>query len=164
VTRTFDPRFLDFLEQRVREGWRREVWRIVLGDTDPLRPNERGARWNPPGVEALYCSLELETAQAEIDYLVSRQSIPVRKRQAVRLKVELSRVVDLSDPAEIEEFGLTESDIPGGEHAKTQIVGRAVAWLGCGGLLVRSVRHVGTNLVIFTNRMDPKDSVELAES
>lgn len=164
MSRTFDPRFLDFLEGRVREQWPREVWRIVLGTTDPLRPNERGARWNPPGVEALYCSLELETARAEIDNLIARQSIPIRRRREVRLKVDLRGVVDLSDPTGIEEFGVMEPDISGGEHTGTQMVGRAVAWLGYGGLLVRSVRYDGTNLVVFTNRMDPGDSVEVVQS
>ena len=48
----FDPTFLDSLEARASKGWSGVVWRAVIGDTDPLRANIRGGRWNPPGIEA----------------------------------------------------------------------------------------------------------------
>lgn len=163
MSRTFDPLFLDYLETRVLPEWRGSVWREVLGDTDPLRPNQRGARWNPPGIEALYCSVSYETAAAEIDHLISLQSIPVSKRRRVQLEVALTRVVDLRETSGLVEFGMDRPDRVGNALDAPQLVGRAVAWLGCAGLLVHSVRHTGENLVIYTNQMTANDMVEISQ-
>ena len=70
---TFDPHLLDALEASTLEAVRGMVWRQILEPTSVLRPNQRGARWNPPGTEALYCSLDPATAAAEIDHLFSVQ-------------------------------------------------------------------------------------------
>lgn len=158
---TFDPALLDFLESRVLEKWEDTPWREVLGDIDPLRPDLRGARWNPPGLEALYCSLTRETAKAEVDHLVSLQSVPIRRRRSVGLDVELTRVVDLQDLRGLGHFGIEQPDLSGDDVAPPRLIGHAVAWLGCAGLLVPSVRHSGVNLVIYTNQMAPSDRVEL---
>lgn len=162
MARTFDPELLDFLESRAVGEWTALVWREVLRDADPLRPNQRGARWNPPGVEALYCSLLPETAEAEIDYIVSLQPVPVRKRRKVRLEVELAGVIDLSDLAPLEAFGMDRAGLLGRNVDAPRTVGSAVSWLGYAGLLVPSARHAGTNLVIYANQMAPTDQVELA--
>lgn len=158
---TFPPELLDLLESRAIAVWSGLVWREALGDTDPLRPNHRGARWNPPGVEALYCSLLEDTAKAEVDFLLSLQSVPVRKRRSVQLDVELTRVVDLADLSPLASFGLASADLLGPTVVAPRFVGRAVSWLGCAGLLVPSARHSGSNLVIYTNQMSPTDRVEL---
>jgi RES domain-containing protein len=158
---TFDPELLDFLESCVLDTWAGTPWREVLGDLDPLRPNLRGARWNPPGVEALYCSLTRETARAEVDHLVSLQSVPVRRRRSVQLDVELTRVVDLQDLGGLGPFGLEKSELTGRDVAAPRSIGHAVSWLGCAGLLVPSVRHSGINLVVYTNQMAPSDRAEL---
>lgn len=164
MTHTYDPRFLDLLEARALPEWSGEVWRQVLGGSDPRRPNQRGARWNPPGVEALYCSLERATAVAEIDHLLSLQPVPVLKpRSTVQLAVRLTRVVDLLDGAWLEGLEFDRLDIVGEQYESPQLVGRAVAWLGCAGLLVPSARRDGANLVIFTNQMSADDYVELVD-
>lgn len=62
--RPFPPALLDALEAREMSDWHATAWRHVFEGTRPLRPNERGARWNPPGTEALYCSLDADTAIA----------------------------------------------------------------------------------------------------
>jgi RES domain-containing protein len=163
VAPTFAPELLDFLESRAIERWTGSVWRDVLGDTDPLRPNQRGARWNPPGVEALYCSLAKVTATAEIDFLLSLQSVPVRRRRSVRLEVELTRVVDLADLAPLASFGIERPDLLGHAVDRSRLIGNAVSWLGCSGLLVPSARHSGANIVIYTNQMAPTDRVEITK-
>jgi hypothetical protein len=53
VSTIYAPELLDALET-VAKPWRGSVWRQVIGDLDPTRPNVRGARWNPAQVEALY--------------------------------------------------------------------------------------------------------------
>jgi len=158
---TFDPALLDFLESCVLDTWEGTVWREVLGDGDPVRPNLRGARWNPPGVEALYCSLTRETAAAEVDHLVSLQSVPVRRRRSVQLGVGLTRVVDLQDLGGLGPLGIEKARLTGTGVEVPRWLGHAVSWLGCAGLLVPSVRHSGTNLVIYTNQMAPSDRAEL---
>jgi len=161
VTRTFDPRFLDLLEENVVPSWSGRVWRQVLGNSDPLRANLRGARWNPPGTEALYCSLSPDTAEAEIDYLLSRQPVPTQEaRVTIELTVDLTRVVDLQQIEPLEAFGIQRPDIVGMQYESPQLIGRAVAWLGCAGLLIPSARHPGSNLVIFTNAMAPGDTID----
>lgn len=162
VSPTFDPEFLDFLEARAVDHWEGVVWRQVIGSSDPLRPNQRGARWNPPGLEALYCSLAEDTASAEIDFLISLQPVPIRKsRISIELEVNLTRVIDLRDASGLDAFGIERADFAGETHQVTRPIGRAVAWLGCAGLLVPSARHPGSNLVIFTNEMDPSDGIEV---
>lgn len=164
MAHTYDPRFLDLLERYAIPIWSGDVWRQVLGDSDPLRPNQRGGRWNPAGVEALYCSLQRETAVAEIDHLVSLQPVPVLKARAtVKIAARLTRVVDLRERAWLEELGMDGLDIVGEQYESPQLVGRAVAWLGCAGLLVPSARHPGANLVVFTNQMDPDDTMDIIE-
>jgi RES domain-containing protein len=161
VAATFAPELLDFLESRAVETWTGALWREVPGDTDPLRPNQRGARWNPPGVEALYCSLLKRTAAAEIEFLLSLQSVPVRRRRSVHLEVELTRVVDLVDLAPLASLGIDAADLLGAAVDQSRMLGHAVSWLGCTGLLVPSARDAGANSVIYTNQMAPTDRVDI---
>jgi len=62
--RPYDPSLLDAIEERLVE-WSGMVHRQVFEGTDVLRANVRGGRWNPPEVEAVYCSLQSRTAAAE---------------------------------------------------------------------------------------------------
>lgn len=79
---TFDPHLLDALEASTVDTVHGMVWRQILEPTSVLRPNQRGARWNPSGTEALYCSLDPATAAAEIDHLVSVQPVPITRPKA----------------------------------------------------------------------------------
>lgn len=93
--RPFDPSLLDSIEQSVVE-WSGMAYRQMFARTDVLRANIRGARWNPPGEEAVYCSLHPRTAAAENDHLIARQPVPIRKpRVTHELSVTLARVADL---------------------------------------------------------------------
>ena len=162
MAHTFDPDFLDQLEALTNDSWDGVVWRQVFGSSDPLRPNQRGARWNPPGLEALYCSLTEETATAEIDFLLSRQPVRIRKaRVSVELKATLTRVVDLRDSTVLSPFGIERGDLISASYETTRLIGRAVAWLGCAGMLVLSARHDGSNLVVYTNMMATQDVLEV---
>ena len=150
---TFDPHLLDALEKcgadAPMEG---TVWRQILEPTSVLRPNIRGARWNPPGVEALYCSLDAATAAAEIDHLLNSQPIPItRERRTHAVEVRLSRVVDIRHCAHYV-FDFHDQDA-------CEEVGAAVCWLGYSGLLVPSLRAAGDNLVIYVAQIEPDDHV-----
>lgn len=161
MERPFSPQLLDMLESRLRHDWSGKAWRQVFEGTPPLRPNIRGSRWNPPDVEALYCSLEPETAAAEIDYLISLQPVPIlRPRSTFGLDVTLSKLVDLSGSHDLADDGPLIVNLTTDDGGVSQGVGAAVAWLGYGGLLVPSARCEGTNLVIFVNNLEPDDHLE----
>jgi RES domain-containing protein len=161
VERPFSPELLDALESKVRLDWSGRVWRQVFDGTPPLRPNVRGSRWNPPDVEALYCSLEPETTAAEIAYLISLQPVPIRRsRVTFALDVALAKLVDLSDSLGSSNDGPLDMNLMNDDSGVSQDVGAAVAWFGYGGLLVPSMRCEGTNLVIFVNNLEPDDVVQ----
>lgn len=164
----YPPALLDGLEEHTVTNWDSEVYRQVFEGTPSLRTNTYGARWNPPGVEALYACVVEEAATAEIDHLVSLQPIPIsRTRVTYRLRAQLTDVVDLSDKNDLlavgECIGLTEADLSADDDASIvlcQMVGGAASWLGRGGLLVPSARHASTNVVIVLNSLGPDDLVE----
>lgn len=158
----FDPRLLDALEaSEVGVVVRGTVWRQILDPTSVMRPNQRGARWNPPGAEALYCSLNPETAAAEIDNLVNRQPVPItRERRTYAIEVRLERVIDLRPTPWAATFNY-DYDI--NSLANCQEIGGAVSWLGISGLIVPSLRRDADNLVVFVANLEPDDAVNATE-
>lgn len=161
-TGPFDPNLLDALESLTIPSWEGEAWRVVVSGTEPLRTNARGARWNPADVEVLYCSLDPAIARREVEHLLSRQPIIVRKPLLEhKLGVRLTRVVDLSGAEQLSRIGFDLSDINQDNPAIPQRIGAAVDWLECAGLLVPSVRGSATNLVILVNRLGSGDRFDV---
>lgn len=153
----FDQELLDAIAALRPITFEGTVWRHMFGDNPPELANTGGARWNPPGVDAIYTSLERGTAIAEGDYRLGIESIRPRvKRTVYQMNVSLASVVDLADAIARRRVGLAEADLSAPGMAKTSIVGGAVDWLGHDGLLVRSVRADGVNLVVFPNRMEER--------
>ena len=160
----FDPDFLDALESLTKGGWSGRVWRATVGDSLPLRANIRGARWNSPGIEALYCSLTEGGARAEIDHLLALQPREIRVGVKIKqLEVSLRRILDLSGTDSFKLLGHDVQDVLADDTSIPQNIGRAASWLGVPGLLVPSARHPGTNLVVFTNALAPEDRVDLID-
>ena len=137
--------------------WKGQVYRHMFAGIPPDRENIRGARWNSPRVGAIYTSLRRETALAEANYRLSLESIPLRRdalRTIHRIEIALSRVVDLSEWAELSKFGISRATLDSLDKASFRIcqdVGKAVYWHEHEGLLVPSLRGDGSNLVIFPN-------------
>jgi RES domain-containing protein len=167
----YDPQLLDRVESHAMGRWEGTVWRQVFGGTPVLRPNAYGGRWNPRGVDALYTSLSESGAVAEIDYLISRQSIPItRPRITWPIDVVVMRAVDLTTEAKLADVGLeidalrdddAAGDVEAENLAACQEVGGAVAWLGYSGLLVPSLRSSATNVIIYpANHNEPDDYAE----
>ena len=149
-----DRRLLNRLSQVEPREWSGEVFRHILNDYHPLTENTTGARWNPPGVAALYTSLTRDTVLAEGNFIL-RLNNPALEcdRWVYRLAVKLSSVLDLSDMEILKQMGITELDLKADDHEKCSRVGGAAAILGHDGLLVPSARDSGINLVVFpTNR------------
>lgn len=138
---------------------------MTVGSTEPLRTNTQGARWNPPGVEVLYCSLDRDAAIAEVEYLLSLQPVPVLAQRVVsQLRVDLSGVIDLSRSESIEPLGWSLDDLTSTDWALTQKIGSAVEFLGASGLLVPSARVDATNLVILVRNNTTSDVIHVVET
>lgn len=147
---TYDPGFLDIVEGLPTQHWQGHVWRHMFNDYAPERVNTGGARWNPPGVGAIYTAIERETAIAEGDRMIEVQPRRIfRRRVLYELAVDVAEVVDLTSQDVLSTVGLTMSDIQSDDLTMCQHVGGAVAWLGRGGILVPSARRNGDNMVIL---------------
>jgi len=150
--------------------WKGQVYRHMFAGITPDRENVRGARWNAPGVAAIYTTMERKTALAEADYRLSLESIPLRKdvrRTIYRIRVELNSVVDLSDWAQLSKFGITTAileDIAKSSLQACQQIGSSVDWHEYDGLLVPSGRGDGANLVIYPSNQRPGWSFEVVDS
>lgn len=155
----FNPVLLDVLEAVTCERVTGTVWRQVLAPTSAARPNQRGGRWNPPGTETLYCSLDADTAAAEIDNLLAAQPVPItRQRYTYAVDIRLSHVADLRNDEGNAPFDYPY-DMSNTDHCQT--VGAAAAWLELSGLIVPSLRHNGANLVMFVANLEPTDFFDI---
>jgi RES domain-containing protein len=155
-------RVLEALEAQTWEGF---VWRHMFGENHPSRANQLGARWNPPGVPAIYCSLDRATALAEGDYVVSVQPLrPTVKRIIYKLHVRLENVLDLSSSAALLDLGISKGEISNANHVACQRIGGSVEWLQHDGMLVPSARSSGHNLVVFPRHQTAEADFEVVGS
>lgn len=128
------------------------VWRHMFGTSTPDRVNTRGARWNPPGVAAIYVSLERDTAIAEGQHAVDIQPLrPKARRVVYECDITAVEVVDLSAQSTLDRLGLSDLDVSSDDFGPCQRVGDAAAWLGLGGFIVPSARAAGTNVVVLVD-------------
>ena len=156
---------VDRLQRLAPAPWQGIVYRHMLGDREPLLPNTRGARWNPPGVDTLYTSLERATALAEGDHLIAMQPVPLRvKRVLHRIRVTLRSVLDLSEATLLRELGVDERALADPDHSACRTVGHAVHWLEHDGLIIPSARANGRNLVVFVNNQDAQAELDAIDS
>ena len=164
-----DALLLDALESFEPEPYNARALRVTFDGQDPLRPNVRGARWNPKDVSALYMSTSAACVRAEFQHLIDLQpSKPDRSATEYTFNVTLTRVLDLTDPARLHELGLDmdalEDDSIMG-FLPFQRVGGAASFLGLEGLLVPSIRLAGgVNLVIFTDNVQFNGISEISKA
>lgn len=160
-----DPDILDRLAALDAPPWSGEVWRHTLADNPPDKRNVRGARWNPPGVEALYTSLDEKTAVAEGDYLIASQPIRPRSRRSLhRLEISLRSAVDLTDPLLLANLGVDEKALAGDDYGACQAVGAAASFLHLEGIIVPSARSPGHNLVVLFAGAESVPEIRVVES
>lgn len=137
-----------------------------------------GGRWSPPGVcEAVYASLEPETAMAERLGSYRYYDLSVAEAMplvVVALTVRWSRVLDVTDPTVTDELQADPARLFGDDWRELQRAGREclsqalgrVAWeRGLGGLLVPSAQVPGTkNFVLFPGNRRRGDLVQIQRS
>jgi RES domain-containing protein len=154
---------LEALSRLPSERWSGRTYRCVFEGTPPQRANSRGARWNPPGVEALYTGLSREVVIAEIDNLIAAQGIaPNRRRVIYTLDMSLRSVLIL-DVAALKRIGINDSALRSDDHAKCSLIGGAVHRLQHDGLLIPSVRGDANNLVVFVGNRPFGDSFQIVD-
>ncbi|MEK6190733.1 MAG: RES family NAD+ phosphorylase [Chloroflexota bacterium] len=145
--------------------WSGSVWRHTFADNPPDKVNGRGARWNPPGIDALYVSLERTSALAEADHQIAMQPVrPRAKRTLHRLKLDLSNVLDLTDEGVLRSLGIDRGSLSGVDFTACQRVGGAAAFLGHDGILVPSARHSGVNLVVFVSNQPAESEIRALDA
>jgi len=160
-----DPKLLERLARLDIRPWSGKVWRHTFADNPPDKTNGRGARWNPPGVEALYTSLDRATAIAEADHLIAVQPIRPRAKRSIHLlEIRLQHVLDLPDSAVLHSLGVDDKALVDDDHHACQALGGAAAFLHCDGLIVPSARSPGRNLVILFTGPTTAPDVQVLET
>jgi RES domain-containing protein len=129
---------------------------------------KHGGRYNPKGAfRSIYGSLELDTATAEVLAHHRRQGRPDPEADVfpfvvVSLKVEVTRLLDLTDPAVRRTLKVRLTDLIGdwqdtqnlGQEALTQAIGRLARAAGFQGLLVPSAaKPREQNIVLFRDKI-----------
>ncbi len=133
-----------------------------------------GGRWNPPGVSAIYASLDPITAVTESYqefFQYGFANATIRPRVFVGLAINLKCVLDLTDARIRRALGFTLGDLvdedwyaiqSAGEESWTQAIGRAAVAAGFEALLVPSARdRTGKNVVAFPSNLRSNRAVQV---
>ncbi len=145
-----DLDYLERLEKIETRPWSGTAYRHMFGSHEPDRINTTGARWNPDGLGAIYCSLSESGALAEADYYIGLQPIPPAcSRTLYTVEVVLEKVACATDWLLLEEAGIKQATFSTMNYLPTQRFGLGLSRLGCDGFLIPSARSDATNLVIL---------------
>lgn len=158
--------------ERFFKPWQGTLFRFQTTDYPAPRDvlsgigaRQRGGRWNPPGLSALYGSITdtaaLEESKANDRYYGVETKCP---RILVTIEVRLKHALDLNSPSIRRALGLTaeglsaedwRKELASGRESLTQAVGRAVALVGGDGLIARSasVRR-GFTVAVYRDACD----------
>jgi RES domain-containing protein len=153
-----DPALLDAIESLGTEQLDDvTVWRHMFNDNPPELSNTRGARWNPPGLAAIYTSLARDTAIAEEQHAMDSQPLRPRARRYVyELRVSAKRALRIN-MSDLQALGLNPDDLESLDFTACQRIAAHASFLEYDALIVPSARADGTNLVIFVNEL-PADA------
>lgn len=104
----------------------------------------------------LYTSLERDGAIAEVYAMLRLQPVfPSVEFQVHQLNVSVNQVLNLSDLAMLADLGLPSERYREREYGKAQEIADAAYFLGFEGLIVPNARWSCSNLVLFTDRIEP---------
>jgi len=149
-----DPELLNAIEALGAETLDHvTVWRHMFNDHPPERPNTSGARWNPPGLAAIYTSEKRDTAIAEGQHAIDSQPLrPKARRYVYELHVSAHKVLRVHE-TDIRALGLIPEDLTSTDFTACQRVGAHAAFLEYDALIVPSARADGSNIVIFVDEL-----------
>lgn len=161
----YPPNLLDALQAIAPAPWAGQAFRHTFADYAPDVENTRGARWNPPGVAAIYTSLTREGVLAEAEHQLTIQPIRPRVTRTIHtLDLSLTSVLDLADTDLLTQLGVGPAELGADDMSACQELGGATAWLNHDGLLIPSARNEAVNLVIFTANREPNARFEVTAS
>ena len=156
-----DPNLLDAIESLGAETLDDVVvWRHMFNDNPPELSNTRGARWNPPGLAAIYTSADRDTAIAEGQHAIDSQPLrPKARRYVYELRVSASNALRITE-AEFPALGLDPDDLESADFTSCQRIAAHAAFLDYDALIVPSARANGSNIVIFVNELPAEATFE----
>jgi len=159
-----DPELLNAIDALSGEEFKGEIWRVTWASRDPLAGNAGGGRWSPDDhFEALYTSLQPDGALAEVYYHLARA--PVMSSSNMRLnhlKISLDNVLVL-DVEQLNSLGVDGPLASRLANSRCQAVGEAAYMMDYQGLIVPSARWECNNLVLFVERIDLNEHIELID-
>src|SRR5579859_5241837 len=121
--------------------------------TRPELANTRGARWNPPGLAAIYTSEDRDTAIAEGQHAIDMQPLrPTARRYIYELRISARKTLRIT-PSDLPHLGLSTDDLVASDFTACQRVAAHAAFLDFDALIVPSARADGANVVIFVNEL-----------
>jgi hypothetical protein len=108
-------------------------------------------------METLYTSCEERGSVAEIYALLSLQPVFPSKVEwsTYEVRAELENVATLPTLRELAELGVDIDRYRSREYGRTEEIADAALFLGFSGLVVRSARWECSNLVVFTEKVEP---------
>ena len=153
-----DLAILDAVDAFSREPLEAEVWRVVRDGREPLLGGASNSGWCDGTFDVLYTSLERVGAIEEIHALLSLQPVfPSKLRWfAHRLRVSSTQTLRLADLATLARLGVDADRYSTRDYSRTQTIAEAAHFLGFHGLIAPSARWSCLNLVLFTERLAPR--------
>jgi RES domain-containing protein len=129
-----------------------------------LRASAReGGRFNPQHeFGAVYVSLSRETAVRELRRRAQRLAIDVADllpRTMLRLRVDLERVLDLTNPSTATAWGVSAAQLRSDDLAPCQEVARAARRNGYEAIRYPAASGTGVNVAIFLDRLHAGSTV-----
>lgn len=160
-----DRQLLSDLERLEGRALHKEVWRVSWATRNVLHGVSAAGRWNVAGSNpALYASLDMDGAIAEVYYHLSQQ--PVRStadKLLYRLAVQTRNTLCLDDEGVLTDLGLGPQSLALTDVHRSQEIGAAAHLLEYDSLLVPCARWPCCNLVLF-NEFNSPDAVKVQES
>lgn len=135
--------------------------RYVALDGEGARAH--GGRWNPPqSFPVVYTALDRPTVDAEFGRLTRRAALPAASflpRRLSRIRLDLRRVLDLTDPGTRRRLGVTLATLRDDDWRPTQQIGQAAQFLGFEAVLAPGAEG-GTTLALFSSSLHPESRIE----
>jgi RES domain-containing protein len=158
---------IEALERLPRTKFHGRAYRQMAPRYDPMDgegARTRGGRWNPPdSFPVLYTALERSVAIAEVHKRATREGISPQDllpRKFVTYRIELQRVLDLTNADAVESLNLSPEMLTGADVALPQAIGDAARYVGFEAILARSAAAEGRTLSIFSHSLAPGSIVE----
>lgn len=162
-----DGRLVQFVDRLERESYSGECYRHQGPGHPPLNAEGariHGGRWNPKeSFPVLYLAQTKAAAAAEFFRLAEKQGMDASAllpRRVYRYSVELSAVLNLTDPQALEAVELIPSDISDDDPTKCQSIGDAAHYAGFEGVMAPSASGVGVVVAVFFDQVKAGSQVE----